>query len=69
MFIDVYPYDDALVVTLGVGPSEVSRILVDMGSYANIIFKSTLNSMKIEDLMPGQKSTALYRFRSLALCL
>lgn len=54
MFIDKdetrmsYTYDEALVVTLRVRPPKVSRILVDTGSYADIIFKSTLNSMKIE---------------------
>lgn len=45
-----YPHDNAFVVTLGVGPSEVSRILVDTSSSADIIFKSMLVFIKIDDL-------------------
>lgn len=37
-----YPHDDMLVVILGVGPSEVSGILIDTSSSADIIFKSTI---------------------------
>lgn len=57
-----YPHDDALVITLSVGPSEVNKILIDTGSSADIIFKDTLESMKIENLRLDLVDIGLYRF-------
>lgn len=58
----IYLHDDALVVTLGIRPSKMSRILIDTGSSVNIIFRSTLDSMKIHDLKLGPMDTTLYGF-------
>lgn len=57
-----YSYDDALVVMLGVGPYEVSKILIDTRSSGDIIFKNTLDSIKIEDLRLSLVDTALNGF-------
>lgn len=57
-----YPYDDALVVIIGIGPSDVSKILIDMGNSIDIIFNSTLDFLKINNLRLGPINTSLYRF-------
>lgn len=57
MFIDEvevnYLYDDALLVTLEVDSSKISKALIDIGSSADIIVKDTLDSLNIENLKIG----------------
>lgn len=68
MFIDEnevgvnYPHDDALVVTLEVRSSKISKTLVDTGSLVDIIFKDTLDTLNIENLKTGPVKTMLYGF-------
>ncbi|KAL5538565.1 hypothetical protein UlMin_045432 [Ulmus minor] len=42
-----HPYTDAIVVTLRIAGRKVFRILVDNGSSADILFKSTFNRMNL----------------------
>ncbi|XP_075474704.1 uncharacterized protein LOC142505554 [Primulina tabacum] len=44
----VAPHNDALVVTATVANYDVARIFIDNGSSVNILFKSTLDQMKVE---------------------
>lgn len=57
-----YSYDNALLVTLNVGPSKVSEIMIDIGSSKDSIFKYTLNLMNIKYLRLGLVNITLYRF-------
>jgi len=41
------PTLDPLVITVGVGPATVKRVLIDCGASCNILFKKTFNQMKI----------------------
>lgn len=43
----IYPHDDPLVVTLKVSNCLIHRIVVDGGSYANILYLSTLEKLMI----------------------
>ncbi|XP_074327908.1 uncharacterized protein LOC141665823 [Apium graveolens] len=43
-------HNQALMVTLDVADNEVKRILVDNGSFANIVFEHTLKRMKLRRL-------------------
>ncbi|XP_073123103.1 uncharacterized protein [Henckelia pumila] len=58
----VAPHNDALVVTVIVVNYDVSRIFVDSGSSVNILFKGTLDQMKIEGCELELISTPLYGF-------
>lgn len=40
-----YPYTDALVLTLQISNCEVGCIFIDLGAWANIIYKGTLQRM------------------------
>ncbi|XP_075475717.1 uncharacterized protein LOC142510203 [Primulina tabacum] len=44
----VAPHNDGLLVTLTVVNYDVARIFVDIGSSVNILFKRTLDQMKVE---------------------
>lgn len=57
-----YPHDDTFMVTFSIGPTEVSKILIDIQSSAYIILKDTLDSMKIENLRLGLVDTTMYGF-------
>ena len=50
------PTIDPLVISDQVGPAWMKRILVDSGSYVNILFKRAYDQMKMEtkDLKPCQ---------------
>ena len=41
------PTEDPLVVSIGIGPAIVRRVLVDSGASCNILFKKTFDQMKI----------------------
>ncbi|XP_073314718.1 uncharacterized protein [Primulina huaijiensis] len=58
----VTPHNDALVVTATVANYDVARIFIDNGSSVNILFKSTLDQMKVEGFEFEQSSTPLYGF-------
>ncbi|XP_073285001.1 uncharacterized protein [Primulina huaijiensis] len=56
------PHNDALLVTLTVANYDVARIFVDTGSSVNILFKKTLDQMKVEGFEYDPISTPLFGF-------
>ncbi|XP_073122517.1 uncharacterized protein [Henckelia pumila] len=63
----VAPHNDALVVTVTVANYDVARIFVDSGSSVNILFKRTLDQMKLEGCELESISTPLYGFTGHAI--
>ncbi|XP_073153955.1 uncharacterized protein [Henckelia pumila] len=63
----VAPHNDALVVTITIENYDVARIFVDSGSSVNVLFKGTLDQMKIEGFELEPISTPLYEFRGHAI--
>ncbi|XP_075499210.1 uncharacterized protein LOC142537591 [Primulina tabacum] len=63
----VAPHNDALVVTTTVANYDVARIFIDNGSSVNIMFKSTLDQMKVEGFEFEPISTPLYGFAGHAI--
>ncbi|XP_073016563.1 uncharacterized protein [Primulina eburnea] len=63
----VAPHNDALVVTATVANYDVARIFIDNGSFVNILFKSTLDQMKVEAFEFESISTPLYGFAGHAI--
>ncbi|XP_075515967.1 uncharacterized protein LOC142550801 [Primulina tabacum] len=58
----VTPHNDALLVTLIVANYDVARIFVDTGSSVNILFKRTLDQIKVEGFEFDPISTPLFGF-------
>ncbi|XP_073041970.1 uncharacterized protein [Primulina eburnea] len=58
----VAPHNDALLVTLTIANYDVARIFVDTGSSVNILFKKTLDQMKVEGFEFDPISTPLFGF-------
>ncbi|XP_073049611.1 uncharacterized protein [Primulina eburnea] len=58
----VAPHNDALVVTATIANYDVARIFIDNGSSVNILFKSTMDQMKVEGFEFDPVSTPLYGF-------
>ncbi|XP_073119193.1 uncharacterized protein [Henckelia pumila] len=63
----VIPHNDPLLVTLTIANYDVSRIFVDTGSSVNIIFKETLDQIKLEGFELDPITTELYGFTGHAL--
>ncbi|XP_073120809.1 uncharacterized protein [Henckelia pumila] len=63
----VVPHNDPLLVTLTIANYDVVCIFVDIGSSVNIIFKETLDQMKLEGFELEPITTALYGFTGHAL--
>ncbi|XP_073045963.1 uncharacterized protein [Primulina eburnea] len=63
----VAPHNDALVVTTTIANYDVARIFIDNGSSVNILFKSTLDQMKVEGFEFDPVSTPLYGFTGHAI--
>ncbi|XP_073272400.1 uncharacterized protein [Primulina huaijiensis] len=63
----VAPHNDALVVTATIANYDVARIFIDNGSSVNILFKSTLDQMKVEGFEFDSVSTPLYGFAGHAI--
>ncbi|XP_073119578.1 uncharacterized protein [Henckelia pumila] len=63
----VIPHNDLLLVTLTIANYDVARIFVDTGSSVNIIFKETLDKMKLEGFELDPITTELYGFTGHAL--
>jgi hypothetical protein len=57
-----YPHMDAMVIESNIDGWAVSKILVDGGSSADIIFTSTIDTMKIDRKMLGRAEHPLYGF-------
>lgn len=58
----LYSYEDALVIKATVASKKFDRILVDIGSSVDVLFKTTLDEMGITDLRIEHTSTSLKRF-------
>ncbi|XP_073030621.1 uncharacterized protein [Primulina eburnea] len=58
----VTPHNDALVVTATIANYDVARIFIDNGSSVNVLFKRTLDQMKLEGFEFEPVSTLLYGF-------
>ena len=58
----LHPHNDAIVVSAPIANNLVRRILIDNGSSADIIFKSSLDRMKVAGLRPTPISTLLFGF-------
>ncbi|XP_073138042.1 uncharacterized protein [Henckelia pumila] len=63
----VVPHNNPLLVTLTIANYDVARIFVDTGSSVNIIFKETLDQMKLEGFELDPITTELYGFTGHAL--
>ncbi|XP_073061787.1 uncharacterized protein [Primulina eburnea] len=63
----VAPHNNALVVTATVANYDVARIFIDNRSSVNILFKSTLDQMKVEGFEFKPISTPLYGFAGHAI--
>ena len=42
------PHNDPLLVDIGIGECQVTKVLVDTGSLVNLIFRDTLDKMGID---------------------
>ena len=58
----LYPHEDALVIKATVTGKEFQWILLDTGSLVDILFKSTLDEMRIADLKLERMITSLKGF-------
>ncbi|XP_073031328.1 uncharacterized protein [Primulina eburnea] len=63
----VTPHNDALVVTATIANYDVARIFIDNGSSVNVLFKSTLDQIKVEEFEFEPVSTPLYGFAGHAI--
>ncbi|XP_073015669.1 uncharacterized protein [Primulina eburnea] len=63
----VAPHNDALVVTDTIANYDVAKIFVDNGSSVNVLFKTTLDQMKVEGFEFEPVSTPLYGFAGHAI--
>jgi len=52
-----YPHIDPMVISARLGPVEIFRILIDIGSSVNILFKHTFSKMRLsmKDVTPCNK--------------
>jgi hypothetical protein len=57
-----YPHMDAMVVEANIDGWAVSKILVDGGTSADIIFTTTIDAMKIDRKLLGRAEHPLYGF-------
>ncbi|KAL5579880.1 hypothetical protein UlMin_012322 [Ulmus minor] len=57
-----YPHKDAIVVALRIASQKVYKILIDNGSSADILFRSTLNRMDLVEAKFEPIKSALYGF-------
>jgi hypothetical protein len=57
-----YPYMDAMVIEANIDGWVVSKILVDEGNFADIIFTSTIDAIKIDRKMLERAEHPLYGF-------
>ena len=60
--IILYPHEDALVIKVIAASKKFDRVLVDMGSSVDFLFKSTLEEIGIADLRLEHTSTFLKGF-------
>ena len=58
----VHPHNDAIVLKAQVANNLVKRVLIDNGNAADIIFKSTLERMKLGGLRPTPIQKPLFGF-------
>ncbi|XP_073017963.1 uncharacterized protein [Primulina eburnea] len=63
----VTPHNDALVVTATIANYDVAMIFFDNGSSVNVLFKNTLDQVKVEGFEFESVSTALYGFAGHAI--
>ena len=58
----IHPHIDALVVTLSIANEKVFSILIDIGSFVDILFKSVFCQMNVGGTTTRLIKTLLYRF-------
>lgn len=58
----LYPHEDALVIRATVASKKFDRVLVDTRRSVDVLFKSTLNEMRIADLRLEHTNTSLKGF-------
>ncbi|XP_073280645.1 uncharacterized protein [Primulina huaijiensis] len=63
----VTPHNDVLVVTATIDNYDVAMIFIDNGSSVNVLFKSTLDQMKMKGFEFEPVSTPLYGFAGHAI--
>ncbi|XP_073040459.1 uncharacterized protein [Primulina eburnea] len=63
----VIPHNDSLVVTTTIANYDVGMIFIDNGSSVNVLFKSTLDQIKVEAFEFKPVSTPLYGFAGHAI--
>ena len=62
-----FPYNDTLIVTMLIGNCRVSKVLVDRGSFVNILYRGALDRMEDSQeaarvLINCQTQSRLYEF-------
>lgn len=58
----MFPHNDTLVICVAIANYEVVRILVDSGSFVNVLFRQAFDQMCLEDTSLGAISTTLFGF-------
>ena len=58
----ISPHDDALVISILIANFLTKRVLIDNGSFANVIFLDALTEMRIEESAIIRQPTTLYGF-------
>jgi hypothetical protein len=61
--LNSYPHTDAMVITTHINKWNVTRVLVDNGSQAEIVFLSTFEQMGLNKKQLKEASKPLYGFR------
>ena len=58
----MHPHNDPIVVKAYVANNMVKRILIDNGSFANILYKKALVRMDLDEIHPTPVNTMLFEF-------
>ncbi|XP_024043039.1 uncharacterized protein LOC112099801 [Citrus clementina] len=58
----LYPHEDALVIKVTTASKKFDRVLIDTGSSVDVLFKSTMEEMRIAELRLEHTNTSLKGF-------
>ena len=61
--LESYPHTDAMVIKTNIAAWEISRVLIDTGSSADIIFVNTFDQMKLSKNQLQPSESPLNRIR------